>query len=206
MRQVSGSSGGRASSCGEEVALLRNCFAQGRWFEVAAARIVLSARDVTERLQAEALRRQAEERFRILVDGVKDYAISMLDIEGRIASWNVGGERAFDSLRSDGRRGRRDQEEIRANTPCRLSVRGAGRGAGALRALEVPQSPNPSFRSPPSGSVNQGLRHRPDRHLRVGQKHSILAQVSASRTPQVGSGGTRRFLTGRRRAMVWQAA
>jgi len=130
---------------GEEVALLRNCFAQGRWFEVAAARlhevIVLSARGVTERLQAEALRRQAEERFRILVDGVKDYAISMLDIEGRIASWNVGGERAFDSLRSDGRRGRRDQEEIRANTPCRLSVRGAGRGARALRALEVPQSP-----------------------------------------------------------------
>jgi PAS domain S-box-containing protein len=34
-----------------------------------------------------------DERFRLLVEGVADYAIFMLDPEGRIASWNSGGER-----------------------------------------------------------------------------------------------------------------
>jgi PAS domain S-box-containing protein len=36
---------------------------------------------------------QSEERFRLLVDAVKDYAIFMIDLEGRIASWNAGAER-----------------------------------------------------------------------------------------------------------------
>jgi PAS domain S-box-containing protein len=36
--------------------------------------------------------RQSEERFRLLVDSVRDYAIFILDPEGRIASWNVGAE------------------------------------------------------------------------------------------------------------------
>ncbi|MFN7130761.1 MAG: sensor histidine kinase [Myxococcales bacterium] len=35
----------------------------------------------------------SEERFRALVDGVTDYAIFMLDREGRVASWNAGAER-----------------------------------------------------------------------------------------------------------------
>src|SRR2546427_13103281 len=34
-----------------------------------------------------------EERFRLLVETVKDYAIFMLDPEGRVASWNAGAER-----------------------------------------------------------------------------------------------------------------
>jgi PAS domain S-box-containing protein len=33
------------------------------------------------------------ERFRLLVEGVRDYAIFMLDTEGRVASWNAGAER-----------------------------------------------------------------------------------------------------------------
>jgi PAS domain S-box-containing protein len=37
--------------------------------------------------------RQSEERFRLLVTSVKDYAIFMLDPEGRIATWNEGAER-----------------------------------------------------------------------------------------------------------------
>lgn len=36
--------------------------------------------------------RESEERFRMLVDGVKDYAIFMLDPQGRITSWNTGAE------------------------------------------------------------------------------------------------------------------
>ncbi|MGH8606979.1 MAG: sensor histidine kinase [Gammaproteobacteria bacterium] len=37
--------------------------------------------------------RQSEERFRLLVEGVQDYAILMLDPEGRVATWNLGAER-----------------------------------------------------------------------------------------------------------------
>jgi PAS domain S-box-containing protein len=37
--------------------------------------------------------RESEERFRLLVENVSDYAIFMLDPEGRIVSWNEGAER-----------------------------------------------------------------------------------------------------------------
>jgi PAS domain S-box-containing protein len=50
-------------------------------------------RDLTQRrAQIEDLRR-SEERFRLLVEGVSEYAIFMLDSNGRILTWNVGAER-----------------------------------------------------------------------------------------------------------------
>ncbi len=42
---------------------------------------------------ADAALRASEERFRLMVDSVKDYAIFMLDPEGRVASWNASSER-----------------------------------------------------------------------------------------------------------------
>jgi PAS domain S-box-containing protein len=49
--------------------------------------------EVNERKQTEEALRQSEERFRLMVSDVKDYAILMLDPDGCVASWNAGAER-----------------------------------------------------------------------------------------------------------------
>jgi PAS domain S-box-containing protein len=49
--------------------------------------------EIAERRRAANILRESQERFRILVDGVKDYAIYMLDPTGRVVSWNAGAER-----------------------------------------------------------------------------------------------------------------
>ncbi len=49
-------------------------------------------RDLTRRKEEEERLRQSEERFHLLLEGARDYAIFMLDPEGHIASWNAGAE------------------------------------------------------------------------------------------------------------------
>lgn len=56
-------------------------------------RRVVVVRNISARKQAETVLRASEERFRLLVESVQDYAIYLLDPEGRIVTWNMGAER-----------------------------------------------------------------------------------------------------------------
>jgi PAS domain S-box-containing protein len=52
-------------------------------------------RDLTIRRGNEEKLRQSEERFRLLIEGVQDYALYMLDNEGLVSSWNSGAQRIY---------------------------------------------------------------------------------------------------------------
>jgi len=73
-----------------------------RWIEIigsnliaepAVEAIVFNYRDVTESKRAQSELQESEERFRLVVENVADYAIFMLDKTGHVATWNLGAER-----------------------------------------------------------------------------------------------------------------
>jgi PAS domain S-box-containing protein len=56
----------------------------------AATRLLGVCLDVTERKQAELALSDSEQSTRILLEGVRDYAIYMMDVDGHVRSWNAG--------------------------------------------------------------------------------------------------------------------
>ncbi len=52
-------------------------------------------RDIAERQRVESAIRESDERFRLLVDGVRDYGLVLLDPHGCVVSWNEGAERMY---------------------------------------------------------------------------------------------------------------
>src|SRR5918912_626669 len=76
----------------------REIIVLGRWVLKRDARgeptdILEINSDITARKRAEEEARRIEERFRLLVASVQDYAIFMLDPRGYISSWNEGAQR-----------------------------------------------------------------------------------------------------------------
>ena len=91
-----------------------------------------------QRLASEETLRQSEERFRLLVERVKDYAIFMLDPAGLVVSWNAGAElikgyRAEEIIgqhfsrfypEEDRQQGKPEQDLERVREQGRLEIRG----------------------------------------------------------------------------------
>ena len=75
----------------------------GKWYQICIDPLVDEAAglsgavctmsDVSDRRRADEALRDTQERHRLLMENVKDYAIIFMDTEGRISSWNLGATR-----------------------------------------------------------------------------------------------------------------
>jgi formate hydrogenlyase transcriptional activator len=89
-------------------------------------RVISAIRDISHRKEIEEALHQSEERYRLLTEEVKDYAIFMLNTDGQVMTWNEGGRRM---------RGYRSEEIIGCNISVFFTSEDveAGRPAAELR-------------------------------------------------------------------------
>jgi len=85
--------------------------------------------DVTERKRAEEELKRSEQRFRLFLESVRDYAIVMMDPDGAVSTWNAGAERVL---------GWRAEDVVGRSHACFYADpdRAAGRPAANLRIAE----------------------------------------------------------------------
>jgi PAS domain S-box-containing protein len=109
-------------------------------------------RDMTEQHAAHLAALESERRFRLLVQGVTDYAIYMLNPEGRITNWNAGAERikGYASSEIVGEHFSRFSlpKTSRSACPARRSRRPSGTGATRPRvgaAVKTATASGPGF-------------------------------------------------------------
>ena len=90
-------SAARADESRSTVAVARLTFTLATVIDVLLLALValLIQRNVARHEADAAALRRSEEQLRLLVDGARDYAMVLLDREGRVASWNAGAERLF---------------------------------------------------------------------------------------------------------------
>ena len=94
-----------------------------------------------ERHEAEQMLRESEETFRLLVDGVRDYAIFFLDPEGHVMTWNAGAER-IKGYRADEIIGQSFvrfylPQDVIAGVPSRLLRRATEQGVATDEGVRV---------------------------------------------------------------------
>ncbi|SOE93976.1 PAS domain S-box-containing protein [Burkholderia sp. D7] len=98
-------------------------------------------RDISERKIAQESLRQSEEQFRLLVQGVTDYAIYMLSPAGDVISWNAGAERikGYRAAEIIGKHFSRfyTEEDRAAGTPARTLAISAKEGRVELEGWRV---------------------------------------------------------------------
>ena len=111
-------------------------------------------RDLSERRAQEQLLRRSEENIRLLIEGVKDHAIFLVDPDGAVRNWNAGGERVL---------GYRSQDIVGRNASC-SSLR-------SLRSRVILEKPR-SFPSSPRSAVITTLAQKREPPLRTRQPSS----------------------------------
>jgi PAS domain S-box-containing protein len=86
-------------------------------------RMIAKLQQRAQVLEHKKVLRESEQRFRLLVEAVQDYAIFMLDPEGNVTSWNIGAERIKGYKASEiiGQHFSRfyPEEDVRAGKPAR---------------------------------------------------------------------------------------
>ncbi|HEY0701540.1 MAG TPA: PAS domain S-box protein [Candidatus Acidoferrales bacterium] len=110
--------------------------------DTAEGTLISSAiRDVTERKKFELKLKETEQRFRVLVEGIKDYAIIALDPQGTISSWNTGAERikGYTAGEIIGKHMSSfyRPEDVASNTPGELLRRAADEGVAEQEGWRV---------------------------------------------------------------------